>query len=178
VIYARLDPATAILEVAVHKGFDVQHSPPHRLLAIDIAAASIDVVQPLDVPSLCWLNLDAVSRHSWNLLISTTTAASLFGLNSDERFALDSRLTSISSRLVEVNSGLPRPDRSLSRRSKKPTALCGQAVPNTHQKLGNSQPSCFWCHNNIRALASMQFGSRLIQPGVAPVTQDTRTPLG
>jgi len=30
-----------------------------------------------------------VSRHSWNLLVNTATAAGLLGLRSDERFALD-----------------------------------------------------------------------------------------
>jgi RES domain-containing protein len=119
VIYAALDPSTAILEVAVHKGFDVLDSVPHRLLAIDIAAAPVEVVQPSDVPNPHWLNPGAVSqnqqkfgdallashplvivpsvvsRHSWNLLINTATAAGLFGLRGDERFALDPRLTSL-----------------------------------------------------------------------------------
>lgn len=119
VIYAALDPATAILEVAVHKGFNVLDSVSHRLLAINIAAAPVEVVQSSDVPNPHWLNPGAVSpnqqkfgdallashplvivpsvvsRHSWNLLINTGTAAALFGLGSVERFALDPRLTSI-----------------------------------------------------------------------------------
>lgn len=117
VIYASLDPATTILEVAVHKGFNVLDSVSHRLLEIDIAAAPIEVVHPSDVPNPHWLNPGAVSinqqrfgdallasnplvmvpstvsRHSWNLLINTSTAAGLVNLRSHERFALDPRLT-------------------------------------------------------------------------------------
>jgi RES domain-containing protein len=119
VIYASLDPATTILEVAVHKGFNVLDSVPHRLLEISIAAVPIEVVQPSDVPNPHWLNPGAVSpnqqkfgdallashplvlvpstasKHSWNLLINTSTANKHFALKSDERFALDPRLTSI-----------------------------------------------------------------------------------
>ncbi|BCG05350.1 hypothetical protein PPGU19_099180 (plasmid) [Paraburkholderia sp. PGU19] len=119
IIYASLDPATTILEVAVHKGFNVLDTVPHRLLAIDIAAAHVEVIQPSDVPNPHWLNPGAVSpnqqkfgdallashplvivpsvvsKHSWNLLINTAMAAGLFALKSDERFALDTRLTSI-----------------------------------------------------------------------------------
>jgi RES domain-containing protein len=119
VIYASLDPSTTILEVAIHKGFNVLDSVPHRLLELDIAAAPVEVVQPSDVPNPHWLNPGAVSpnqqkfgdallashplvivpstvsRHSWNLLINTSSAAGLFALKSDERFALDPRLTSI-----------------------------------------------------------------------------------
>jgi RES domain-containing protein len=116
VVYAAVDPATAILEVAVHKGFNVLDSIAHRLLAIEIAPAPVHVVQPSDVPNPNWLNPGAVSpnqqrfgdallaahplvlvpsvvsRHSWNLLINATAAAALFKLGSDERFALDPRL--------------------------------------------------------------------------------------
>jgi len=119
VIYAALDPATAILEVAVHKGFTVLDTVPHRLLAIDIAAAPVKIVQPADVPNPNWLSPgtvspnqqkfgddllanhplvilpSVVSKHSWNLMINTATATGLFKLSSDERFALDTRLTAI-----------------------------------------------------------------------------------
>ncbi|CAD6561178.1 RES family NAD+ phosphorylase [Paraburkholderia sabiae] len=119
VIYASLDPSTTILEVAVHKGFNVLDSVPHRLLEISIAAVSIEVVRPSDVPNPHWLNPGAVSpnqqkfgdallashpvvilpstvsKHSWNLLINTSTATKYFDLKNDERFALDPRLTSI-----------------------------------------------------------------------------------
>jgi len=97
----------------------VLDSVPHRLLEISIAAVSIEVVQPSDVPNPHWLNPGAVSpnqqkfgdallashplvilpstvsKHSWNLLINTSTATEYFDLKSDERFALDPRLTSI-----------------------------------------------------------------------------------
>jgi RES domain-containing protein len=119
VIYASLDPATTILEVAVHKGFNVLDSVAHQLLAVEIAQAKIHVVQPDDIANPNWLRLGSispnqqkfgdellashplvavpsvVSTHSWNLLIDAAAADGLFSLKSHERFALDTRLTVI-----------------------------------------------------------------------------------
>lgn len=121
VIYTSFEPSTTILEVAVHKGFDVLDTDPHRLLQIKVSGdpATIKVVQPADVPNPNWLRpgtvtsgqqafgdtlLQAygvvafpsvVSSHSWNLVIDVATAASRLSLVSDERFALDTRLASL-----------------------------------------------------------------------------------
>jgi RES domain-containing protein len=116
VIYASLDPATTILEVAVHKGFDVLDTVPHRLLEVEIDAAPVYVVQKSAIPNPNWLQSgtvspnqqafgdallsehplvlipSVVSGHSWNLLIDTATATGTFRLRNDERFALDTRL--------------------------------------------------------------------------------------
>lgn len=117
VIYAALDPSTAILEVAVHKGFKVLNTVAHNLHSFTITDASqVHVVQPDDVPNPHWLhpippNKDqqefgdrliddhpyvllpsAVSLHSWNLLVNVTTALSLMANIQYERFALDPRL--------------------------------------------------------------------------------------
>ena len=117
VIYAALDPSTAILEVAVHKGFDSLDAVPHQLISIDILAPTKAlVVEPADVSNPRWLLsgsisaaqqkfgadlLDkhpfvvipsAVSTHSWNVLIDVASAAGLFTLNSAQRFGLDTRL--------------------------------------------------------------------------------------
>lgn len=117
VIYAALDPATAILEVAVHKGFKVLNTVAHSLISFTITdPAQVHVVEPADVPNPHWLhpippNKDqqefgdqlidghpfvllpsTVSRHSWNLLVNVTTALPLTVGVQFERFALDPRL--------------------------------------------------------------------------------------
>ena len=116
-IYASLDPATATLEVAVHKGFAVLDTQPHVLTSGHIIdAGKIYVVEPNDVPNPNWLNpctpynnqqkygdkllLDhrfilipsAVSRHSWNLIFDATKSAADYDDVTQERFALDPRL--------------------------------------------------------------------------------------
>jgi RES domain-containing protein len=117
VIYAALDPATAILEVAVHKGFKVLNTVAHNLCSFTITdPGQVRVVQPGDVPNPHWLhpippNKDqqefgdqlidahpyvllpsAVSGHSWNLLVNITTALPLMTDIQSERFALAPRL--------------------------------------------------------------------------------------
>jgi RES domain-containing protein len=116
-VYCALDPATAILEVAVHKGFEVLDTQPHVLTSLIITdPVSIHVVQPDDVPNSNWLvpgipsagqqqfgdDLltnhpfvmipSVVSRHSWNLLFVATRAAGAYKLLEQEAFALDTRL--------------------------------------------------------------------------------------
>lgn len=116
-VYASLDPATACLEVAVHKGFQVLDTMPHYLTSARISDPTlIHVVQPDDIPNPNWLvpatpgenqqhfgNAllqqylfvlipSAVSRHSWNLIFDADRAASHYDEVSQERFALDPRL--------------------------------------------------------------------------------------
>ena len=92
-VYCAMDPATAILEVAVHKGFPALDTVPHVLTAMEVLApADVHVVQPASLPNPNWLVPgqpsagqqafgDAllaahrfvllpsiVSRHSWNLI--------------------------------------------------------------------------------------------------------------
>lgn len=116
VIYSALDPSTAILEVAVHKGFAALDALPHSLLQLVITdPVAIHVLHPADVPDPAWLLpgsvgtaqqrfgdalLDAhpmvalpsvVSRHAWNLLIDAAVAAP-YTLQTLEPFSLDPRL--------------------------------------------------------------------------------------
>jgi len=116
-VYASLDPSTAILEVAVHKGFRALDTVAHVLTAATILdPSSIRVVQPEDVPNPNWLRPgipgagqqafgdallarhpfmlipSAVSSHSWNLIFVASAAAGLYALRLQERFALDTRL--------------------------------------------------------------------------------------
>ena len=118
VIYAALDPATAILEVAVHKGFKVLNTVAHHLFSFSITdPGQVRVVHPGEVPNPHWLhpippNQDqqdfgdqlinahpyvllpsAVSGHSWNLLVNVRTALPLMTDIQFERFALDPRLS-------------------------------------------------------------------------------------
>lgn len=117
VIYASADPSTAILEVAAHVGFDTLDMVPHVLTCFEVLdPTTIKVVQPDDVPNPNWLIPSlpspnqqrfadellaehpfvlipsAVTRHSWNLLVSCDLAADGFKLVSQERFGLDTRL--------------------------------------------------------------------------------------
>jgi RES domain-containing protein len=116
-VYCSLDPATAILEVAVHKGFRALDVVPHILTAVTILdAAAVHVVDPASLPNANWLAPglpsagqqdhgnqllgrhkfvaipSAVSRHSWNLVFVTGAASGGYRLKLQEPFALDTRL--------------------------------------------------------------------------------------
>src|SRR5271165_5172326 len=54
--YCSIDPATAILEVAVHKGFKVLDTVPHMITAARIPdIAEVYIVRRDDVPNPNWL---------------------------------------------------------------------------------------------------------------------------
>ena len=114
-VYCALDPSTAILEVAVHRGFRVLDTEPHVLTAVTLPhPAAVHVVDLATVPNPHWLvpgipsagqqafgNAllaehgllavpSVVSRHSWNLVFVAGRAR--YGLHGQERFALDPRL--------------------------------------------------------------------------------------
>jgi len=116
-VYCSVDPATAILEVAVHKGFRTLDTVAHVLTAAAIAEpAQVFVVQPDDIPNPNWLRPgipsagqqafgndllaqhglvlvpSAVSTHSWNLIFDPGRGVGMYALRSQERFALDPRL--------------------------------------------------------------------------------------
>lgn len=116
-VYASADPSTAILEIAVHKGFAVLDTKPHVLTCFRVKnPADLFVVQPADIPNPAWLwpgtpgvgqqafgdellqrhrfvlLPSAVSPHSWNLLVSPGLAPGAYELEFQERLALDTRL--------------------------------------------------------------------------------------
>jgi RES domain-containing protein len=116
-VYCALDPATAMLEVAVHKGFRALDTVPHVMTEIAISGAdNVHIVKPTDIPSSDWLSSgipsvgqqtfgdallaahkfivipSVVSRQSWNLIFVATAAAGAYAVKSQERFALDPRL--------------------------------------------------------------------------------------
>ena len=116
-VYCSLDPATAILEVAVHKGFKALDTVAHVLTAISISAPDrVHVVEPSAVPNANWLRPgipsagqqafgdellgehrlvvvpSVVSTHSWNLVFIAAAAAGAYAVRSREPFVLDPRL--------------------------------------------------------------------------------------
>jgi len=116
-VYCSADPSTAILEVAVHKGFQALDTVPHVLTcARVIDPKRVHHVLPGSVPNPNWLFPgspgrgqqqygdgllaqhpfilipSAVSRHSWNVLVNPVIAQGMFEVVSRERFALDTRL--------------------------------------------------------------------------------------
>lgn len=115
-VYCSIDPATAILEVAVHKGFRALDVVPHVITSATIDPADVFVVEPNIVPSPNWLRPgipsagqqafgdellathrvvvipSVVSTASWNLIFTAATAAGSYKLRSQYPFALDTRL--------------------------------------------------------------------------------------
>ena len=116
-VYASIDPSTAILEVAVHKGFRTLDTVAHVLTAFEITdPLQVHVVQVGDVPNTNWLRPgipgagqqqfgdsllkshpvflipSAVSQHSWNLVFDPVDARGLYKTRLQEDFALDTRL--------------------------------------------------------------------------------------
>ncbi len=118
-VYCSIDPATAILEVAVHKGFKALDTIAHVLTAMTITdPGNVHVVNPDDVPNPNWLRPgipsagqqafgddllsrhkfvligSAVSTHSWNLIFNAAATVGGYAVLLQERFALDTRLHS------------------------------------------------------------------------------------
>lgn len=63
-VYASLDPATACLEVAVHKGFDVLDKTPHCLTTARIRMPNlIHIVDPKHISNPNWLTPAAPSGN-------------------------------------------------------------------------------------------------------------------
>jgi RES domain-containing protein len=116
-VYASLDPATAILEVAVHKGFSTLDTVPHVITAAAIADLSrVHVVRPEALPNPNWLRPgipsagqqafgdallathpftlipSAVSIHSWNIIFVASVASGAYARQLQEPFGLDTRL--------------------------------------------------------------------------------------
>jgi len=112
-----MDPSTAILEVAVHKGFDTLDRVRHVMTSMVIAGpADIHVINEADIPDKNWLRPvtptpaqqafgdgllaahkfvlipSAVSHKSWNLIFLKDNAKGAYALRTQEPFVLDGRL--------------------------------------------------------------------------------------
>lgn len=119
-VYAATDPATAILEVAVHKGFATLDTDPHVMTSAEVYLADPAnfhiITGPGDLPNANWLvpgipsrgqmaqgdallNACAflivpsvVSGDSWNIVFLADRAKGLYGDVRQQPFALDPRL--------------------------------------------------------------------------------------
>lgn len=116
-VYTSLDPATAILEVAVHKTFRTLDIVPHVLTWARITdPGQAHVINAADVPNPNWLRPGAlsagqqafgdallkahrfvlipsvVSAHSWNVIFDPALAKDFYDSVTREPFALDTRL--------------------------------------------------------------------------------------
>ena len=118
-VYCSLDPATCLVELAVHRGFEVLDTQPHVLSAIAVPPAAVRVVTPDEVPNPAWLQAgwpsagqhgwggellaahglivlpSVVSRASWNLVFAPdhlpATARAGLRLLQQRRLAVDPR---------------------------------------------------------------------------------------
>lgn len=115
-VYCALDPSTAILEVAVHKGFRALDTVPHVLTSLRVLDPSeVHVVTASQLPNANWLAPgvpsagqqgfgdglllshpfvalpSAVSPAAWNLVF-TPAAAGRYAVVEQAAFALDTRL--------------------------------------------------------------------------------------
>jgi RES domain-containing protein len=116
-VYCAVDPSTAILEVAVHKGFKMLDTVAHVITAAVVSEITeVHIVKPADVPNPNWLRPglpsagqqafgddllqrhkfvvipSVVSQYSWNLIFEAGIAADAYALKQQEPFALDTRL--------------------------------------------------------------------------------------
>lgn len=116
-VYCSLDAATAIIEVAVHKGLRVVDTVPHVSTVFEIASpGDVHVVMPGDVPNPSWLLPgipsvgqqafgaallaahrfmaipSAASRQSWNLVFDPDRARGRYALLAQDALAIDTRL--------------------------------------------------------------------------------------
>lgn len=116
-VYCALDPATCIIEVAVHKKFKVLDTKPHVLTSMEVLDTSnLRAVQPAEMPNPGWLHggspsmgqqrfgakllqahdfvlfPSAVSKMSWNIVFDPIRSAGKYRLRSQERLVVDTRL--------------------------------------------------------------------------------------
>lgn len=116
-VYCSLDPATCLVERAVHTGFKVLDTQPHTLTSFVVQrSAKVQVVQPEELPNPAWLHggapsagqqawgaqllaahgfvifPSAVSKRSWNLVFEPGRASGLYQIRQQERLVVDTRL--------------------------------------------------------------------------------------
>ncbi|WP_235575773.1 RES family NAD+ phosphorylase [Roseovarius tolerans] len=116
-VYCALDPSTAILEVAVHKGFRVLDTQPHMLTSFTVITPErVRVIGPEEIPDARWLDPNnavadrrawgdqqlrahgmivipsVVSRRSWNLVFLAPLPDGRISDAVQENFVLDPRL--------------------------------------------------------------------------------------
>jgi RES domain-containing protein len=116
-VYCSLDPATCLVESAVHRGFKVLDTQAHTLTSFEVLdPRQARVVMPDEVPNPAWLHggipssgqqgwgadmlaahgfvlfPSAVSKRSWNLVFEPDVAKGKYRRRSQERLVVDTRL--------------------------------------------------------------------------------------
>jgi RES domain-containing protein len=116
-VYCSIDPACAIVEVAVHKGFKTLDTVAHVLTSVLFAdPAGLHIVDPAAVPNPMWLMPgtpghgqqqfgtalllkhgivlypSAAASYSWNLVFDPVAASGRYALRAQHPFAMDMRL--------------------------------------------------------------------------------------
>ncbi|MBN9461305.1 MAG: RES domain-containing protein [Burkholderiales bacterium] len=116
-VYCSLDAATAIIEVAVHKGFRALDTVPHVSTVLEIHDPEhVHVALPSEIPNATWLlpgipsagqqafgaSLlaahrfiaipSSASRQSWNLIFDPDRAKGSYAVVLQEPLAIDTRL--------------------------------------------------------------------------------------
>lgn len=120
VVYACLDPATCLVEAAVHRGFKVLDTEPHVLTSfVLLDPGTVRVVMPEEIPNPAWLQStlpsagqqrwgaamlaehrfivlpSTVSRQSWNLLFDPNSSRGLYRIQEQSRLVVDTRLNPV-----------------------------------------------------------------------------------
>lgn len=119
-VYCSIDPATCLVETAVHRGFKVLDTQPHILTSFEISdVTGILIVRPEEVPNPAWLEGGTPSRHqqawgadlldthgiivlpssvskkSWNLIFEPSAAAGRYRLRAQDRLSVDTRFNAV-----------------------------------------------------------------------------------
>jgi RES domain-containing protein len=119
-VYGTLDPATTILEKAVHTGVEAMQAMRQTLTEFQIPADAIEILEPKYFPNQNWLHPversrqqqtflssklnnqakpfvilpSVVSPKSWCLVFKPNVAKGRYHLVTQEQFSLDPRLSS------------------------------------------------------------------------------------
>lgn len=116
-VYCSFDPATTVLESAVHRGFAVLDARPFVLSRLEVLVpGEVLVIHPEDLPNPAWLHAglpsagqqawgaarlasspfvvfpSVVSKSSWNLVFRPDLARDKYALVRQDRLVLDTRL--------------------------------------------------------------------------------------
>ncbi len=115
-VYCSLDPATCLVEAAVHRGFEVLDTQPHVLSSLQVRPDGVRVVTPAAVPDPAWLRAgipglgqqdwggallrehgivvlpSVVSQPSWNLVFAPGHASGRWRLLAQQPVVVGARL--------------------------------------------------------------------------------------
>lgn len=116
-VYCSFDPATCLIEAAVHRGFAVLDTQPHLLTRLEITDGNrVRVVGLDEIPNPAWLSAgipirhqqqwgaallaqhafvvfpSAVSKPSWNVVFDPGRARGAYRMRVQQRLSVDTRI--------------------------------------------------------------------------------------